>query len=296
MPYRILIINPNTTVAMTDALRPLVEGLAYNDTVYTFWTAPEGPASINDEIGCKESAEKSLPHLIPLIAEHDAFLVACYSPHPLVTALRHETSTRDSTPKPVIGILEASVSAALNTLDPDESFGVVSTGKVWEYLLGARICSLLGSKAAEAHSGDNDSAPYRTKVFAGVETTGLNATELHDAPEALVKTKVQEAAQRLLGMGSPASGVPFALYASDASKVAEGKTNSDGRTEDLAGIQLEKGAYTMTFDTAAYFASQHVHDYFYPKVDVHFHVADASSHYHVPLILSPFGFSTYRGS
>lgn len=141
---------------------------------------------------------KSLPHLVPLLAAHDAVLVACYSPHPLVDALRAEITKRsDRFPKPVIGILEASVTAALNVLESKEAFGVVSTGKVWEHLIGARIGEMLGATPTSA-SGANDSAPFRTPIFAGVETTGLNATELHDADQDLVKNKVQEATRRLV--------------------------------------------------------------------------------------------------
>lgn len=167
-------------------------------TEYTYWTAPEGPPSINNGTDCHESMVKSLPHLVPLLAAHDAVLVACYSPHPLVDALRAEiTKQNDRFPKPVIGILEASVTAALNVLEPKETFGVVSTGKVWEHLIGARIGEMLGATPTPA-SDANDSAPFRTPVFAGVETTGLNATELHDAHQDLVKRKVQEATQRLV--------------------------------------------------------------------------------------------------
>lgn len=96
--------------------------------------------------------------------------------------------------------------------------------------------------------------------------------------------------------GRPAVGVPFVLTDAKQEKVAEGVTNEDGRTISLADVHLTQGVYHMIFDTAAYFESQHVSEFFYPRVDVAFYVANPSSHYHVPLILSPFGYSTYRGS
>lgn len=97
-----------------------------------------------------------------------------------------------------MGILEASVTFALSLLQEGEAFGVVSTGKVWEKLIGERIHTMLGGGDAKPAAGStNDSAPYRTRIFSGVETTGLSATELHDAPQDLVKTRVQDAAKRL---------------------------------------------------------------------------------------------------
>ena len=75
--------------------------------------------------------------------------------------------------------------------------------------------------------------------------------------------------------------------------VAEGFTDADGRLA-LGPDSLEPGTYAITFATGAYFAERDV-EAFYPQVTVHFTVAD-TRHYHVPLLLSPFGYSTYRGS
>lgn len=73
-------------------------------------------------------------------------------------------------------------------------------------------------------------------------------------------------------------------------RVAEGKTNQDGR---LAGWGTEQpGVYRLVFDTGGYLGP----DAFYPEVVVAFRVADPADHYHVPLLISPFGYSTYRGS
>ena len=79
-------------------------------------------------------------------------------------------------------------------------------------------------------------------------------------------------------------------------KIANGITNADGRITDLLSkeIILELGIYRMIFDTASYFKKQNVKT-FYPSVTIEFEITDAS-HYHVPLLLNPFGYSTYRGS
>jgi len=96
--------------------------------------------------------------------------------------------------------------------------------------------------------------------------------------------------------GKPAESVPFRLFSGGDKELASGTTNSDGRTSDLARVRLDEGLYRMEFDTASYFRDQNITEYFYPKVVIYFQVRQVSSHYHVPLILSPYGFSTYRGS
>lgn len=78
--------------------------------------------------------------------------------------------------------------------------------------------------------------------------------------------------------------------------VARGVTDANGRTSDLLGEGgLRRGTYRLTFDTARYFHSTNTRA-FYPSVSVLFEVRDPGQHYHVPLLLSPFGYSTYRGS
>ncbi len=78
--------------------------------------------------------------------------------------------------------------------------------------------------------------------------------------------------------------------------IAQGLTNEDGRISDLLapGMTLPPGNYKMVFDTGGYFAAQQLKG-FYPEVDIQFTIAD-DSHYHVPLLINPFGYSTYRGS
>ena len=101
-------------------------------------------------------------------------------------------------------------------------------------------------------------------------------------------------------LGRPAASVPLSLWqlqGSEWTKLSSGVTNDDGRvagllTEDRT---LPAGTYRMHFDTAAYFLKLDL-DVFYPYVDVVFNLDDSGEHYHIPLLLSPFGYSTYRGS
>jgi len=96
--------------------------------------------------------------------------------------------------------------------------------------------------------------------------------------------------------GRPASGVSIRLERG-SEVLGRGETDADGRLRTLlpAGAALDAGAYRLVFDTGAWFAAQGV-DAFYPEVAVDFIVQDGGQHYHVPLLLSPFGYSTYRGS
>ena len=101
-------------------------------------------------------------------------------------------------------------------------------------------------------------------------------------------------------LGKPAVGVAVQLERCDAAGAwhvaASGVTNDDGRVADLLKPGgLPAGRYRLTFDTGAYFDAQKV-DHFYPQVTVEFTVAAGAKHYHVPLLLAPFGYSTYRGS
>jgi Asp/Glu/hydantoin racemase len=82
------------------------------------------------------------------------------------------------------------VATSLQLIKPSQRFGIVSTGKVWEEILSDAAAALLGTDSTAS------------KKFAGVETTGLNATELHDAPAAEVRSKMMEATKRLLRKGN----------------------------------------------------------------------------------------------
>ena len=104
--------------------------------------------------------------------------------------------------------------------------------------------------------------------------------------------------------GRPAIGVPVTLELIEAAggterarEVSRAATDADGRVRELAppGSGLGAGRYRLRFDTGTYFGALGV-DAFYPEVSVVFVVADGAQHYHVPLLLSPYGYSTYRGS
>src|SRR3954468_22496134 len=100
-----------------------------------------------------------------------------------------------------------------------------------------------------------------------------------------------------VSLGKPAAGIPVTLESrkQDASWTAVGKgtTDNDGRIASLvAEGKVTGGTYRLTFDTAAYLGKGK--NAFFPEVSIVFNVEDAHQHYHVPLLLSPYGYSTYR--
>lgn len=100
-------------------------------------------------------------------------------------------------------------------------------------------------------------------------------------------------------VGRPVAGMTIVLYQGENdewTELARGVTNTDGRLTSLLenNVILSHGVYRLRFSTKDYFDKEQVAT-FYPYVDIIFDIT-ANQHYHIPLLLSPFGFSTYRGS
>ncbi|MGC4088987.1 MAG: hydroxyisourate hydrolase [Polyangiaceae bacterium] len=100
-------------------------------------------------------------------------------------------------------------------------------------------------------------------------------------------------------LGKPAAGVPVSLRVCDGDDwrtLSEARTDADGRVRDFSpAFTLTSTSYQLVFDTAAYFRSTS-RVAFFERVTLEFTITDASQHHHVPLLLTPFGYSTYRGS
>lgn len=106
-----------------------------------------------------------------------------------------------------------------------------------------------------------------------------------------ISTHVLDAAH-----GLPAAGMELRLEREDGTPVGSGTTDADGRCPGLTdALDLEAGRYRLRFETGEWFASRGTTT-FYPWVEVVFEVTDPAAHHHVPLLLSPFAYSTYRGS
>jgi 5-hydroxyisourate hydrolase len=101
--------------------------------------------------------------------------------------------------------------------------------------------------------------------------------------------------------GRPAAGVRVVLehhtFGTEWKTIGRGETNADGRLRTLMreDATIEPGMYRLVFDTRSYFGDLGVHA-FYPEVVIIFETVQGESHYHVPLLVSPFGYTTYRGS
>jgi 5-hydroxyisourate hydrolase len=103
-----------------------------------------------------------------------------------------------------------------------------------------------------------------------------------------------------ISIGRPAKGVSVVLEVQHESQwkhIGTSKTDNDGRIRSFLtdDASFEEGIYRLTFDTESYFAANSVKS-FYPHVSITFTISDGNQHFHVPLLLSPFGYSTYRGS
>jgi 5-hydroxyisourate hydrolase len=101
-------------------------------------------------------------------------------------------------------------------------------------------------------------------------------------------------------LGRPGRGIAIDLERSDDGiwdLLGHGATDDDGRLRSLTPAgPVAPGTYRIRFHTDAYFAAHHAGTGFFPVVEIQFTVVDGAQHYHVPLLLSPFGYSTYRGS
>lgn len=120
--------------------------------------------------------------------------------------------------------------------------------------------------------------------------------EHHDRTMSSISTHVLN---RVTGL--PARGVAVVLEIQTSPRawrpLGEGRTKEDGRIENILpkGLRIQAGTYRLTFDAATYFRSQNTLS-FYPEVTIVFAVREATERQHIPLLLGPFGYTTYRGS
>ncbi|ETS80968.1 hypothetical protein PFICI_05970 [Pestalotiopsis fici W106-1] len=185
---KILVLNPNSSRSMTDGVKKVVASAELpQGTDIHYYTGPSSaPASINDGDDIDASVQAVKADAWPYIKEQgfDGIVVACFSVHPLVVELARENIL-------ATGIFEASILTALPLLLPDEKWGIVTTGKFWEAHLLHGVQHFLGASVSDS----NDK-------FAGVESTGLIASDFHHgvSPE-VINQKIREATKRLLRKG-----------------------------------------------------------------------------------------------
>ncbi|KAJ4154782.1 hypothetical protein LMH87_000060 [Akanthomyces muscarius] len=186
---KVLILNPNSSTAMTEGMKTAVAKmplLEYLDI--SIYTAPSSaPGSINDDEGIQASTETVLADILAgnlKLDRFDAILVACFSVHTLVSKLSTMTSAA------VTGIFEASVLTSLSIIAPpggNDSWGIVTTGAFWEKHLGDGVNEFLGQTAGQT----NDR-------YAGTFSSGLTAGDFHTVSPEQVQDKLKDATIRLL--------------------------------------------------------------------------------------------------
>ncbi|KAI0192525.1 hydantoin racemase [Astrocystis sublimbata] len=212
---KILLLNPNSSSSMTDGMKTVINDidLPHSTEIHTYTAPPTSgaPASINDAADIKASTAAVLSDF-PLSAasQYDGIVIACFSVHPLVVELQKQApkddtptttdTTATTTAKPshnravpvVTGIFESSILTSLSLLRPGEEWGIVTTGKFWEAHLSAGVAQFLGI-----------TEHLQNTKFAGVQSTGLNASDFHDGVDpAIVREKLKAATKRLLTAGT----------------------------------------------------------------------------------------------
>lgn len=95
--------------------------------------------------------------------------------------------------------------------------------------------------------------------------------------------------------GLPAEGVTISLFQGQE-RIAEGRTNADGRVSDLVAGGINAGTYRLEFDVAAYLRAQRRTVPFLRRVTIEFEVSSTDPHYHIPLLMTPYACTSYRGS
>ncbi|KAI1501328.1 Asp/Glu/hydantoin racemase [Biscogniauxia marginata] len=185
---KILVLNPNSSQSMTDGMRTVIDDidLPYSTEVYTYTAPSDAPASINDGNDIRKSAEVVLANLGDRL-EYDGILVSCFSVHPLVPKLQ----SLEGRPRAVTGILEASILTAMSLLAPEQKWGIVTTGKFWEEHLSNGVKAFLGAGTKDENT-----------KFAGVQSTGLNASDFHRGVDpAVIQERLKRATKKLLNGG-----------------------------------------------------------------------------------------------
>jgi Asp/Glu/hydantoin racemase len=213
---KILIINPNSSAAMTSSLSQLIATFNLPATIQTcLWNPSSGPSSINNDADASTSCDcvlRELPAAAGInLAEFDAFLVACYSDHPLTRELASILAVDRKETTAILGIFEASVKSALTLLERRgdsnnedtggdattlQKFGIVTTGVYWESALSSAVVDLISS-----YSGPRRKQGWTLDKFKCVVSTGLSAGELHSAPPEEVHARMVAATRRLVRDG-----------------------------------------------------------------------------------------------
>ena len=180
-PSRILVVNPNTSVFVTKRLEAILSRLNLPNIHVTYWTCPTGPSIIKTVADMYESTAHCMPLLLEIIDDYDGFLGACYADHPLTRLLQSYAGD-----KPVVGVFDASINAALHLVGPGSKFSILTTGSAFESLLRQGVEQLL-----------RHNEPQLTK-FGGVTASGIGLRDLLPESREQAREKVLAAVTDIL--------------------------------------------------------------------------------------------------
>lgn len=209
-----------------------------------FTAPPTAPPSIDDEATSSASTSVTFAALLPLLVHnpptpynpaldgpYSAYLVACYSPHPLTRLLR------DHTGAPVLNIFEASLLHARALALP---FGIVTTGAYWEETLTNAVREYFtGEGEAGVAVQSHEPFPSRRNIrgFVGVRSTGLTAFELHSTPREVVTWRIVEATAQLVKNGARIIIMGCAGMAGMEDAVRTGAMNEGQEVHIIDGVR-----------------------------------------------------------
>ena len=175
----IILLNPNSSTKVTEGLKSEVANASDGEYTITVESAPpEAPESIYDTASGVHSAAECYKRNY---TSYDGIIVACFSQHPLIPMLRERYKYKQT-----IGVLEASIAAAL--LSPSKKFGFVTTSTHWIHEFEDAVTQTIGSTASER--------------FVGTACSNFEVTELRTAKESTVNAKLIQCAQSLVEKGA----------------------------------------------------------------------------------------------
>ena len=170
---------------MTESMKPVLTGIESSIMTLEYWTCPTGPPIIKSQADMYESALHCLPLLLEMEKDFDGFLGACYADHPLVRLLQSYVGS-----KPVVGIFDASIFAAMQLVSDGSRFGIITTGMAYENLLRQGVKALIGS------------TDEYCSLFGGVAASGIGLEDLDTERQGTAREKILSATRRLLQMNS----------------------------------------------------------------------------------------------
>jgi Asp/Glu/hydantoin racemase len=187
-PTKVLVFNPNTSKSVTDSFKPILSHMDLPNMDISYWTCPSGPSLIRTQAELFESASHCIPLLLDIADDFDGFLGACYADHPIVRLLQSYVGS-----KPVVGIFDASVFAAIQLTNADSKFAIITTGLAFETLLENGVKNLLGRTA--------DGRNKLLDRFGGVAASGIGPGDLGPEAREMARGKVMTATRKLVRSG-----------------------------------------------------------------------------------------------